>query len=59
MQLSYCNLCAGQKELPCLTNCISVIESCLVNVSLINDIWINFIGKIIYLYIYNHNYSFI
>ena len=56
MQLSYCNLCAGQKELPCLSNCINVIESCLVNVSLINDVWINFIGKYI---LYNHNYSII
>ncbi|CAF2978945.1 unnamed protein product [Rotaria sp. Silwood2] len=46
MQLSYCNLCSGRKELPCLSNCVNVIESCLINVSLINDIWINFIDSI-------------
>src|SRR5256885_16938652 len=45
MQLSYCNLCSGRNELPCLTNCANVIESCLVNITLINDIWRNFIGK--------------
>ncbi|CAF4598603.1 unnamed protein product [Rotaria sp. Silwood1] len=46
MQLSYCNLCSGRKELPCLSNCINIIESCLINISLINDVWINFIDSI-------------
>ncbi|CAF3360705.1 unnamed protein product [Rotaria socialis] len=46
IQLAYCNLCSGRKELPCLSNCINVIESCLINVSLINDVWINFIDSI-------------
>lgn len=46
MQLSYCNLCSGRNELPCLSNCINVIESCLINISLIHDLWTNFIGNI-------------
>ncbi|CAF1324498.1 unnamed protein product [Adineta steineri] len=46
MQLSYCNLCSGRKELPCLSNCENIIESCLVNISLIHDVWTNFIDSI-------------
>ncbi|CAF0818070.1 unnamed protein product [Rotaria sordida] len=46
MQLSYCNLCSGRNELPCLSNCMNVIESCLVNITLIDDIWKNFIDAI-------------
>lgn len=45
MQLSYCNLCSGHEELPCLSNCVNIIESCLVNVTLINNIWKNFLGN--------------
>ena len=45
MQLSFCNLCSGRRQLPCQSNCINVIESCLVNVTLINDIWMKFIGE--------------
>lgn len=48
MQLSYCNLCSGRHELPCLSNCMNVIESCLGNLTLIDDVWRNFIGKHIY-----------
>lgn len=45
MQLSYCNLCAGRADSPCLPNCIHVIESCLVNISMIDDVWRTFIGR--------------
>jgi hypothetical protein len=45
MQLVYCNPCAGRNELPCRINCISTIESCLVNVSLIDDVWRTFLSK--------------
>ncbi|CAF5140262.1 unnamed protein product, partial [Rotaria magnacalcarata] len=46
MQLSYCNLCGGRGELPCLSNCMNVIESCMVNVTLIDDVWKIFIDSI-------------
>ncbi|CAF1653608.1 unnamed protein product, partial [Adineta ricciae] len=46
IQLTYCNLCSGRTELPCLSNCIHTIESCLVNISLINDLWMNFIDSL-------------
>ncbi|CAF3532192.1 unnamed protein product [Adineta steineri] len=46
MQLSYCNLCSGRHELPCLNNCMNIIESCLVNITLIDDVWRNFIDAI-------------
>ncbi|CAF1565663.1 unnamed protein product [Adineta ricciae] len=46
MQLSYCNLCHNRNELPCLTNCMNIIESCLVNLTFIDDVWQNFIDAI-------------
>lgn len=46
LQLSYCNLCSDYTELPCLSNCINTIESCLINVTLIDQIWTNFLGKL-------------
>ncbi|UJR22512.1 hypothetical protein I4U23_025562 [Adineta vaga] len=46
IQLSYCNLCQSRNELPCLSNCINTIESCLVNLTLIDDVWKDFIDAI-------------
>lgn len=46
MQLSYCNLCGARTELPCLANCVDVLESCLVNITLIDNGWRTFLGKL-------------
>ncbi|CAF0869845.1 unnamed protein product, partial [Didymodactylos carnosus] len=45
-QLNYCNLCAGRNELPCYTSCKNVIESCLSNITLIDNTWKSFVDSI-------------
>ena len=44
LQLAFCNLCRARDELPCRATCRRVMENCLVNGTLIDAVWREFIG---------------